>query len=137
MMHNPTKLDENFLEKYHPNMTVDNFLNEGLIFKDQNGYTVGLATGVIRENIFHCQKPYADIMVLGTTDGMMLGWVHRDKMSNADDRYLVHADALNKMPRLFKFSQSCPHMSIYGGYFDVEESNWRCLGCDQVIIFSE
>lgn len=131
-----TLLDKSFVERYHPHFSVDNFLNEGLIFKDQNGYSVGIAVAVIRDGILHTAKPYADIMVLGTEDGLMLGWVPREKMNNAEDRYLVHAEALNKMPRLMKFSQECPHMSVHGGYYDEEEANWRCFACEQIIVFS-
>lgn len=134
-MDNMTELDKGFVERYHPNFSVDNFLNEGLIFRDQNGYSVGIAISTLRDGVLHTKAPYADIMVLGTEDGLMLGWVAREKMKDADDRYLVPVKALNKMPRLMKFSQPCPHMSVYGGYYDDDEDNWRCYGCGQIMVF--
>lgn len=134
-MENLNDLDKNFIEKYHPHFSVDNFLNEGLIFTDHNGYSVGLSVSSLRDGILHTKKPYADIMVLGTEDGLILGWVQREKMKDAEDRALVPVKALNKMPHIMKFSQPCPHMSVHGGYYDDDEDNWRCYGCQQVMVF--
>ena len=128
------KVVENFLHKFKPaQMTVDNIVNEGVLFTDLNGRSVGVACGHLREGVVHTTEPYADIMVVGIDDGLLIGWIDRDKMIDADDRYLINVEALNKLPSKFKFSPECPHMSVYGGYCD-EDNSWRCFGCGQVLV---
>lgn len=128
------KASEYFLDKYKPTMTVDNIINEGVIFKDQNNRSVGVSVGEIREKLVHTSKPYADIMVIGLNDGILIGWIDASAMIDADDRYLVHLDSLNKLPRLLDFRQDCAHLSVHGGVNETDGPNWRCLGCGKIIV---
>jgi hypothetical protein len=108
-------------------------LSEGVVVHDQANRSIGITYGLIRGIFVHTGTPYADIMVIGTKDGILLGWIQSDKMTDANDRFLVSVKALNPMPTTFNFAQPCPHMSVYGGYLDNIEKNWRCFGCDKVI----
>jgi hypothetical protein len=110
-------------------------VSQGLVVEDVAGRKIGVAYGVIRGSLVHTGTPYAEIMAIGTKDGVLIGWIQSDKMTDANDRYLISLKALNPMPSKFDFAQPCPHMSVYGGYMDNDEQNWRCFGCDKVIPF--
>lgn len=127
------KVISSLISRYNLDLNVDNMVREGVVVADLNGRKVGAAFGMVRGGLVHTGKPYADIMVIGTKDGLMIGWLQADKMTDANDRFLVSLQALNPMPVKFDFAQPCPHMSVYGGYLDVEEQNWRCFGCDKII----
>lgn len=129
------KITSSLIERYSLSPTVDDITSRGALFKDLDNRKIGVCYGEIRGNLIHTTDPYADIMVVGSKDGLLLGWITSDKMSDASDRFLVPAKALNAMPKTFKFAQPCPHMSVYGGYLDVEENNWRCFDCDTIIPF--
>lgn len=125
-----------FAKLYNPTLTVDNFVKQGLLVKDQNGHSVGVAVGELRSGMVHTGQPYADIMVIGVQKGVLLGWTYSDKMIDAGDRFLIPVKALNGLPKTLKFAQKCPHLSVYGGWFNAEERNWECFGCGQSIVFS-
>lgn len=130
-------LTDNFIRMYSPNMTVDSISPSGLFVKDINGKTVGIITGEIRNDLIHCKIPYAEANAVGLTNGLFLGWARKDKFIDAGDRALIRVDALNPMPDTFVFSEGCPHLSVYGGFFDREANVWRCFGCDQTLVFAE
>jgi hypothetical protein len=123
------------INKYSLSVTVDNVTPAGVLFTDQLGKRIGVCTGEVRGNLIHTSAPYADIMVVGTSQGLLLGWVESERMSDATDRFLVPVKALNSLPSTFGFAQKCPHMSVYGGYLDRSEGHWRCFGCDSLIPF--
>lgn len=123
------------IEKYSLSTTVDNVTVAGALFTDGAGRSVGVCHGEVRGNLIHTSSPYADIMVVGAGDGVLLGWIDANKMTDAADRFLVPVKALNSMPQTFRFTQKCPHMSVYGGYLDRSEGHWRCFGCDSLIPF--
>jgi len=129
------KITSSLIERYSLSPTVDDITSRGALFRDLAERKIGVCYGEIRGNLIHTTEPYADIMVVGSKDGLLLGWITSDKMSDASDRFLVPAKALNAMPKAFMFAQPCPHMSVYGGFLDVEENNWRCFGCDTIIPF--
>lgn len=129
------RLIASVVERYQLKMSVDNINKHGAAFDDLDGRCIGIAHGNIRGNLLHTGKPYCDIMILGTAEGMQLGWIESSKMSDAQDRFLVPVKALNPMPQEFRFAQPCPHLSVYGGYIDPSDGNWRCFGCDLSIPF--
>jgi hypothetical protein len=122
------------VQRYELSLTVDNINEHGLILEDLAGKSIGVCAGELRGNLIHSTAPYADITVI-MTKGLILGWIQSDKMTDAGDRSLISAQALNPMPDSFLFTQPCPHLSVYGGYLDLDEKNWRCFGCDKIIPF--
>jgi hypothetical protein len=128
---------DSFTDLYHPNLTTDDIGYHGLMVRDRNNRTVGVAYGEIREGMIHTTQPYAEIMVIGLKNGILAGWVHRDSMIDAGDRSMVPVKSLNKMPDILNFASDCPHMSVYGGYYDDDEENWICFGCNKVLVFSD
>jgi len=129
------KIIASVIERYKLNPSVDILTSEGAVFSDAQNRKIGVCHGELRGNLIHTGKPYADIMVVGSKDGLLLGWISSDKMSDANDRFLVPAKALNAMPSKFDFCQPCPHMSVYGGFLAIEENHWWCFGCDTIIPF--
>jgi hypothetical protein len=129
------KVTVSLVERYGLDVQMDDFTADGVVVHDAHDRKVGAAFGVVRGGLVHTGKPYADIMVIGTRDGLLIGWLQAEKMTDANDRFLVSLQALNPMPTKFDFAQPCPHMSVYGGYLDNEENNWRCFGCDKIIPF--
>ena len=129
------KVTVSLVERYGLDVAMDNMTADGVVVHDFQDRKVGAAFGVVRGGLVHTGKPYADIMVIGTRDGLLIGWLQAEKMTDANDRFLVSLQALNPMPAKFDFAQPCPHMSVYGGYLDNEENNWRCFGCDKIIPF--
>jgi len=127
-------IDHPIVLRYGLSLTVDDVTGDGLVVKDMSGKSVGVCDGELRGNLIHTKQPYCDIMII-MLKGMALGWVKADKMTDAGDRFLISAQALNPMPDKFIFSQPCPHLSVYGGYLDLEEKNWRCFGCEKIIPF--
>jgi len=124
----------NFLNNYKINLSVDDFVKQGVLVKDRSGRTVGVAYGELRDGTIHTGEPYADVMVISLRGGVLAGWIHKDKMVDADDRFLVKMKSLSKLPKDFDFVQECPHLSVYGGVFNDDEQNWECLGCGKLII---
>jgi hypothetical protein len=122
------------VQRYNLSLTVDNINEHGLILEDISGKSVGVRDGELRGNLIHASAPYADITVI-MAKGLMLGWIQSEKMTDAGDRFLISAQALNPMPDSFHFTQPCPHLSVHGGYLDLDEKNWRCFGCDKIIPF--
>ena len=122
------------VQRYNLSLTVDNINEYGLILEDISGKSVGVRDGELRGNLIHASAPYADITVI-MAKGLMLGWIQSEKMTDAGDRFLISAQALNPMPDSFHFTQPCPHLSVHGGYLDLDEKNWRCFGCDKIIPF--
>jgi hypothetical protein len=132
---NQRRIIKSVAEKYEIDLNVNHLTINGAVFEDSQGRKIGVCHGDIRGNLIHTGSPYAEIMILGTKDGILLGWIDSSKMSDASDRFLVSVKSLNAMPSEFRFAQPCPHLSVYGGYLDIEENNWRCFGCDTVIPF--
>lgn len=122
-----------FLDRYSPNLSVDNIVSQGVKVKDNNGRMVGVATGTLREQMFHTGAPYAEVMVLGTPT-MLLGWVHEDKFIDAGDRFLVPVQSLIPLPAKFDFAQPCPHLSVYGGFYDSDRDVWICGSCGTALV---
>lgn len=122
-----------FLDRYSPNLSVDDVVSQGVKVKDNAGRMVGVATGVLRETMFHTGAPYAEIMVLGTAS-ILLGWVHEDKFIDAGDRFLVPAQSLIPLPAKFDFVQPCPHLSVYGGVYDADRDVWICNSCGTALV---
>jgi len=129
------KITSSLIERYSLSPTVDDITSRGALFRDLAERKIGVCYGEIRGNLIHTSAPYADIMVIGTNQGMLLGWIDGDKMTDATDRFLIPVKALSPMPTTFRFAQKCPHMSVYGGYLDRSEGHWRCFGCDALIPF--
>jgi len=140
MVHGRRQMDlvsENFINLYSPKLSVDSVTSSGLLVDDLNGKTVGIVTGEIRSGMVHCSRPYAQANVVALKTGVFIGWAKREKFLDADDRFLIRVDALNAMPEKLLFSETCPHMSVHGGFYDRESDSWRCFGCDQSLVFTE
>ena len=127
-------LTDNFLQRYVTDLSVNDFVSQGVKVKDGSKRSVGCAHGEKRQNFIHTKiGPYADIMVIGIDEGILAGWVYPEDMMDAGDRFLIRVNSLNKMPQKFDFALQCPHLSVFGGWFDNNEGAWRCFGCEQTV----
>lgn len=131
---NQRKVMESFLTRYAVTVLVDDLTNEGVVLRDNGGRKVAPAYGEIRGDMIHTGHPYADIMIIGVQEGVLIGWVHADTMTDVGDRCLVPVKSLNKMPNTFNFVQECPHMAVYGGVHTEDRKGWECLGCGKTIV---
>lgn len=131
---NQNKVVGSFVNKYAINISVDDFCNEGVVLKDLNGRTVAPAYGVVHGKMIHTGKPYAEIMVIGTDNGVLLGWVRADLMVDVGAYHMVPVNGLNKLPDSMRFLEECPHLSVYGGIYTEQSKGWECLNCQKVLV---
>lgn len=131
---NQNKVISSFVNKYGLEIKVDDFCNEGIVLTDQGGHKVAPGYGELHGKMVHTGAPYADIMVIGLADGMLLGWIRADLMVNLGEYHMAPMKSLNKLPDTFNFVEECPHLSVYGGVYTEESKGWECLGCGKVIV---
>lgn len=131
---NQRKVIDSFVNKYCVNLQVDDFCNEGVILTDNTGHKVAPAYGEIHGSMLHTGAPYADIMVLGIDNGVLIGWIRADLMINVGEYFMAPMKGLNKLPDKFNFVEECPHLSVYGGVYKEDSQGWECLGCAKVLV---
>lgn len=122
------------LKNYDLKLNVKNFDEHGLRLIDEAKRVVRVCDGDLRNGVVHIKDPHADIAIV-FADGMLSGWVDKDKLQDITDRMLVDVKSLNPMPESFNFRQPCAHMSVHGGFYDGEF--WQCAGCGQKLIFND
>lgn len=122
------------VEKYNLKFTVRNFDQFGILFRDEQGKTVRVLNGVMRNNFVHTVHPHAEVAIV-FVDGLLSGWVEQEKMEDLQDRMSISPKSLHKMPTSFSFNQQCPHMDVYGGFY--EGDFWECAGCGERLVFSD
>lgn len=116
--------------KYDVDLTLESFVDGRGVTLECDNRTVGLYevvadNGYLRSNV-GC---YTDILVLEQS-GLLLGWTRRGRITEVDDKtFVLRAKALNPMPETWDFAESCPHMSVFGGWWNNEEGAWQCFGC--------
>lgn len=123
---------EEFIRKYKPKLTVDNFHSKGLKFEDELGHVIVFVPARTQNKYLVFTQAQADVFVLVKGD-LMLGWVHRSALIDAETEYMIPVKALNKMPRDLKFAQECRHMAYHGGV-KYGEGYFSCLGCGMEIV---
>jgi hypothetical protein len=131
---NQNKVVGAFVNKYAINLSVDDFCNEGVVLKDRSGHKVAPAYGEIHGKMIHTGKPYAEIMVLGIGEGVLIGWIRADLMVDVGSYFMAPMKGLNKLPDSFNFVEECPHLSVYGGVYTEGSKGWECLNCGKVIV---
>ena len=131
-LRNITSDEQTFIDKYKPELTVDNFHSKGIKFEDQLGQKTVVVPAEKKNGYWYMVKAHADIFVL-TSEGFLLGWVHKSSLIDAEDSYMMPAGSLNKMPKELKFVQDCPHLAYFGG-FATGDGFMRCFGCDKEIV---
>lgn len=122
------------IEKYNLEVNIRNFDRSGISFKDLKKRKVRVLSGEWRNRMVHITKPDAEIIIL-YIDGILSGWISKDKIEDLGDRFTLDVKSLNPMPEIFSFDEQCPHMEIYGGFF--LEDTWECAGCEQRLVFNE
>lgn len=125
---------EAFIEKYNPNLTVDNFHPKGIKFQDELGQTVVIVPARKDRSYFFFTKANADIFVL-LQDSVMLGWTHVSSVIDADTEFMMPVGSLSKMPKKgeLKFAQECKHLAYFGGYSDGGKY-MTCYGCGKEVV---
>ena len=123
---------EAFIDKYQPELTVDNFYPQGIKFTDDLGQTIVVVNAKTQGDYIIFTKANADVFVI-LEDGLMIGWVHQSSLIDAEDQYMMPVGSLNKMPRHIKFAQDCPHISYFGGY-KFDSKYVLCFGCGKEVV---
>lgn len=128
------ELNVGLVENYGLNLTVDNFSYNLFLMYDASGRSVSVVKSEVREGKVHTAQPRTDILVFATgTPPVIIGWTTKDRLQDAEDRFIVSTKSLFPMPNTFNFAVPCPHMEIYGGFWNEEERAWECYGCGRVI----
>ena len=124
----------NIIERYNLKFTVRNFDSSGVLFRDEQGRSVRVSHGPIRNGFIHIEDPKADIVIV-FADGLLSGWIEYDKMDDLKDRMSIDVKTLHRMPESFVFNQQCPHLDVHGGFY--EGSFWECVGCGERLVFND
>lgn len=122
------------VNKYDLNLNIRNFDSHGVIFRDEQGKTVRILNGVVRNGFIHTKNPNADVAIIFIED-LVAGWIESSKMEDLDDRMSINVKSLHVMPDSFVFKQQCPHLDVYGGFYEGEY--WECIGCGERLVFSD
>lgn len=122
------------ISKYNLKVTVRNFDQFGCYFRDEQKRKVRIVSGNIRNGFIHTIHPNADIAVI-FIDSLLSGWIETVKMEDLQDRMSVNVQSLHQMPEIFSFNQQCPHLDVYGGFYEGEY--WECAGCGERLVFSD
>lgn len=125
---------ENLIDKYGLQLTVENITPNGLNFRDELDHSIQIVEGEIRNKVIHITVPISSDIVVLITGGLLAGWISTDKLSSLGDRHTVPIDSLYAMPKELRFSQPCPHMTVYGGVYNNALDGWQCLGCDTLLV---
>jgi len=119
------------VDRYEIELSIDSFQDgRGMVWRDLNGrsvsgYDVGTNEGYIRSET----QKFTDILIV-VEDGMILGWVAEDQVLDIGQPWFsLNAKALCPMPKVFDFAQQCPHLVMFGGWWNVNERAWECFGC--------
>lgn len=124
----------NIINKYNLNITIRNFDQDGLIFRDENNSLVRILSGELRDSSIYIANPNADVVII-FCDGLLAGWIDASKLEDLGDRFSINRQSLNQMPDNFRFVQNCGHLSDHGGFYDGEF--WECAGCGQRLVFND
>lgn len=123
------------IDTFSLKLTIQNFQDHrGLVLEDLNGrsvafYDVGTQDEYARSEV----EAYSSILVL-VEDGMVLGWVPQDQVTVADEHvFSLNVRSLLPMPKVFDFARSCPHLTVFGGWWDREAKGWECFGCGHLV----
>lgn len=123
------------VERYGIELSIESFLDpRGLIISDLSGrtvavYEVGTVDGYTRSET----QKFTDVLVL-VEDGLVLGWVAEGQVLDIGQPFFsLNVKAFNPMPKVFDFLQPCPHVAVYGGWWDHEANGWECFGCSRVV----
>lgn len=123
------------IDTYSLQPKIEDFQDpRGLVLEDLNGrsvafYDVGTTDDYARSEV----ETYSSILVL-VEDGMILGWVSQDQVIASDDHaFGLNVRALLPMPKVFDFARQCPHLSVFGGWWDREAKGWECSGCGKLV----
>lgn len=121
--------------QYDLKLTIDSFLdNHGLLLDDLTGRTVGIyEVGTIDGYARSEVEKFTDVLVL-VEEGMILGWTTADQVLDIGEPWFsLNVRVLHPMPKVFDFSMPCPHLAVYGGWWDMEANGWECFGCGKVV----
>lgn len=124
----------NVIERYNLKFTIRNFDKHGVLFTDEQGRTVRISSGVLRNGFIHIPDPQSDIVIV-YADGLLSGWIEYEKMDDLRDRMSIDVKTLHRMPERFVFNQQCPHLDVHGGFY--EGDFWECAGCGERLVFND
>jgi hypothetical protein len=116
--------------KYDANLDFDSFRDHrGITLLDHSGRTVACYPVITVDGSVRCDKvAFSDVLVL-VEGSIVLGWVRRLDVTEIDSSFVLSVKNLNRMPKVFDFAQECPHLSVYGGYWNISDDAWECFGC--------
>lgn len=116
--------------KYDVSLDFDSFKDHrGITLVDAADRTVACYPVITLDGTVRCDRePFTDVLVL-VEGSIVLGWVRHLDVTEIDSSFVLSVKNLNRMPKTFNFAQECPHMSTYGGYWNIEDSAWECFGC--------
>jgi hypothetical protein len=105
----------------------------GVVFWDQDGRSLGLYEVSLTKNFLtSAQEPHTDILVL-MQDSLRLGWVGQDQLIRSPQGWSVLRGQLAPMPKEYRFTIPCPHLSRHGGWFNTDQQAWVCYGCGGLV----
>jgi hypothetical protein len=124
------------VDSYELQLKIEHFQNpRGMVVPDLNGRSVAFYDVGTVDDYARCETGvYSSILVL-IEDGMILGWVPEDQVIAAEENaFGLNVRSLLPMNKVFDFARACPHLSVYGGWWDREAKGWECSGCGKLVV---
>lgn len=122
---------EHVVGRYDQPISIESFTTHGLLLSDENGKSVGFYPGLVSEGMVRIEAvPYSDVLIV-IEGSLVLGWVEQHQTSFVEGVIRFNPKSFNPMPKVFKFIQTCPHLSVYGGVWG--DDGWECFGCGRLI----
>jgi hypothetical protein len=123
------------VERYGLELVMGNFAPGLFRMTDLSGRTVSIVHSEIREGKVHSSSPMTDVIVFATgSPCVIIGWTPKDNLVDIQDRFLSNVKSLYPMPNVFDFGVPCPHLEVYGGIYNEQDSAWECAGCGKQIV---
>lgn len=126
-------------DKYGLEPKILDFAYSRFTFSDLDGRKVqvvqvdDIRKGFLYVTLVDAGSP--DILLFEST-GVIVGWLAAEKLSGSPGQKVsVAISSLDPAPEECRFAQKCPHMSVYGGWYDGR--NWQCLGCGAELVFND
>jgi hypothetical protein len=122
------------LDKYNLSFSIRNFDQCGVFLRDEQNRKLRVFNGDKRNDFIHIPVFNGDVAII-FVEGLLCGWTEKEKMDNLEDRMSISVKSLHKMPTTFVFNHQCPHMHVYGGFYEGEF--WECVGCGERLVFND
>jgi hypothetical protein len=127
---NLTQAEQNLVEKYNLDLSVDNFaVASGVHFTDQAGKVVKVVEVIQKDSSLHTDTSRTAEILVCAADGFLLGWVSilDVKYDDKSIEIIIPTQNLSPMPNDFHFTTKCAHLAEWGGIWT--GGSWQCFGC--------